>query len=309
MNILTGRKLAKTAFVRFSSTYRTINVGQPFTAAHRVYIEKDGKVISPFHDIPLYANGAKEKGVVNMVVEIPRWTNAKVEIAIGEKYNPLQQDIKKGKPRFVQNCFPYKGYIWNYGALPQTWEDPTHIHAETKAKGDNDPIDVIEIGEAIGKQGEIKQVKLLGILAMLDEGETDWKVLAIDVNDPMASSVNDVKDVEQHFPGLIDATRTFFRVYKVPAGKPENNFAFNGDCRDKAYAYSIVEETHEAWKRLIQGKVPCTTDVYKLNVHNVTVEGSPYRLENDQVTLVKEDAVHTVKEHEAEGYDSKWYFV
>lgn len=25
---------------------------------------------------------------------------------------------------------------------------------------------------------------------MLDEGETDWKVLAIDVNDPMASKVN-----------------------------------------------------------------------------------------------------------------------
>lgn len=27
-------------------------------------------------------------------------------------------------------------------------------------------------------------------MAMLDEGETDWKVLAIDVNDPMASKVN-----------------------------------------------------------------------------------------------------------------------
>lgn len=72
----------------------------------------------------------------------------------------------------------------------QTWEDPTYIHAETNAKGDNDPIDVIEIGEAIGKQGEIKQVKVLGVMAMLDEGETDWKVLAIDVNDPMSSKVN-----------------------------------------------------------------------------------------------------------------------
>lgn len=43
-------------------------------------IEKDGKVVSPFHDIPLYAEGAKEKSIVNMVVEIPRWTNAKVEV-------------------------------------------------------------------------------------------------------------------------------------------------------------------------------------------------------------------------------------
>jgi inorganic pyrophosphatase len=43
------------------------------------FIEKDGKVISPFHDIPLYAD-QPEKGIVNMVVEIPRWTNAKVEV-------------------------------------------------------------------------------------------------------------------------------------------------------------------------------------------------------------------------------------
>lgn len=34
----------------------------------------------------------------------------------------------------------------------------------------------------------------------------------------------------------------------------------------QAYAQSIVEETHEAWKNLIEGKVPCTTDTYKLDV-------------------------------------------
>ena len=27
--------------------------------------------------------------------------------------------MKKGKLRFVANCFPHHGYIWNYGALPQ----------------------------------------------------------------------------------------------------------------------------------------------------------------------------------------------
>jgi inorganic pyrophosphatase len=30
-------------------------------------------------------------------------------------------------------------------------------------------------------------------MAMLDEGETDWKVFAIDVNDPMSSKVNGKK--------------------------------------------------------------------------------------------------------------------
>jgi inorganic pyrophosphatase len=33
--------------------------------------------------------------------------------------NPIKQDVKKGKLRFVNNCFPHHGYIWNYGALPQ----------------------------------------------------------------------------------------------------------------------------------------------------------------------------------------------
>lgn len=36
-----------------------------------------------------------------------------------EIMNPIKQDVKKGKLRFVANCFPHHGYIWNYGAIPQ----------------------------------------------------------------------------------------------------------------------------------------------------------------------------------------------
>lgn len=52
--------------------------GPPNTLEHRVYIEKDGVPVSPFHDIPLYAN--EQQTVLNMIVEIPRWTNAKMEV-------------------------------------------------------------------------------------------------------------------------------------------------------------------------------------------------------------------------------------
>ena len=58
--------------------YSLRKVGAPYTLEHRVYIEKDGVPVSPFHDIPLYANA--EQTVLNMVVEIPRWTNAKLEV-------------------------------------------------------------------------------------------------------------------------------------------------------------------------------------------------------------------------------------
>lgn len=53
-------------------------IGAPNTLEHRIYIEKDGVPVSAFHDIPLYAN--EQQTVLNMIVEIPRWTNAKLEV-------------------------------------------------------------------------------------------------------------------------------------------------------------------------------------------------------------------------------------
>ncbi|VEL20116.1 unnamed protein product [Protopolystoma xenopodis] len=137
-----------------------------------------------------------------MLVEIPRWTNAKMEICKEEYLNPIKQDIKKGQLRYVDNVFPHKGYMWNYGALPQTWEDPNHFDKDTNAKGDNDPIDVCEIGSLIFERGSVVPVKILGILAMIDEGvlflskilfylgETDWKLIAIHANDPLAKDLD-----------------------------------------------------------------------------------------------------------------------
>lgn len=135
-----------------------------------------------------------------------------IQISLAETLNPIKQDIKKGKLRFVANCFPHHGYIWNYGAFPQTWENPEHTDPSTGCKGDNDPIDVLEIGSRVAKRGEVLQVKILGIVALIDEGETDWKVFTIDVNDPKASQVNDISDVEKVFPGLLRATIEWFKV-------------------------------------------------------------------------------------------------
>lgn len=119
----------------------------------------------------------------------------------------------------------------------QTWEDPNVVHPETKAKGDNDPLDVCEIGELVGYCGQVKQVKVLGVMALLDEEETDWKVIVIDINDPLSPKLNDIEDVERHLPGLLRATNEWFRIYKIPDGKPENQFAFSGECKNKKYSF------------------------------------------------------------------------
>jgi hypothetical protein len=47
------------------------------------------------------------------------------------------------------------------------------------------------------------QVKVLGVLAMVDDGELDWKVISIRAQDALAPVLNDISDVEKHCPGVV----------------------------------------------------------------------------------------------------------
>ncbi|XP_044153383.1 inorganic pyrophosphatase [Bufo gargarizans] len=229
-----------------------------------------GQYISPFHDIPMYADEAN--GIFNMIVEVPRWTNAKMEIATKDPLNPIKQDVKKGKLRYVANVFPHKGYIWNYGAIPQTWENPTHIDENTGFGGDNDPIDVCDIGSKVCERGEVIKVKVLGTLALIDEGETDWKIMVINVEDPEAALYNDIEDVRRLKPNYLESTVDWFRRYKVPDGKPENQFAFDAQFKNKEFALEVIKCTHAQWKALVNKK----TDGGEINCTNTTVHDSPF---------------------------------
>lgn len=60
------------------SAYTVRTIGAANTLEHRIFIEKDGVPVSAFHDVPLYAN--EQQTIMNMVVEIPRWSNAKSEV-------------------------------------------------------------------------------------------------------------------------------------------------------------------------------------------------------------------------------------
>ena len=250
------RLLRKTASSILKMPYSTVQRGALYSDSFRLFIKDPlGRLVSPFHDIPLYQD--QEGTILNMVVEIPRWTNAKMEIDLHEQLNPIRQDIKHGKPRFVANCFPYKGYIWNYGFLPQTWEDPSHVDKDTNCNGDGDPIDACEIGSKVHERGAVIQVKVLGLVALIDQGETDWKVLVIDVNDPMAEKIRELDDIREFMPGLLESTFSWFKQYKIPDGKPANAFAFNEKPKDRDFAMRIIDDTHLQWERMMSSsKVP-----------------------------------------------------
>ena len=92
---------------------------------------------------------------------------------------------------------------------------PSFKHPGIDCRGDNDPLDVIEIGSKVHQSGSVVDVKVLGGLAMIDEGELDWKIIAIDVTDSLAEKINDLADLKIFAPGLLKATLDWFRIYKV----------------------------------------------------------------------------------------------
>lgn len=132
----------------------------------RIWLEKNGNPISFWHDIPLYPND-NDTSIINMYVEIPRWTDGKIEtsrkeplstlmtspapiddstlILDGVMLDPIFHDEKKGKPRFVFSVWPHRTYPFNYGSIAQTWEDSTVKHNFTGYPGDNDPMDVFDM--------------------------------------------------------------------------------------------------------------------------------------------------------------------
>ncbi|KAK0049096.1 inorganic pyrophosphatase [Biomphalaria pfeifferi] len=284
-------------------SYVAVERGSPNTKNYRVFFQNEsGFSISPFHDIPLLADA--ENQIFNMVVEIPRWSNAKMEINKEEGLNPIKQDVKNDKLRFVKNIFPHHGYIWNYGALPQTYEDPSHVTPDTGCKGDSDPLDVCEIGFKIHPRGSVVPVKVLGVMCLIDEGETDWKIIAIDASDPLAPLLNDVQDVESQCPGLLRATYEWFKYYKVPDGKPENKFAFDGEAKNRDYALKVIQETNEQWQKLIN-----STGDSAISRLNTTVTNSPNNTDVGEAEAVLNKSPEPGPAEEISQIENKWYYV
>lgn len=302
--IVSHRNLTK---MSSNVSYTVDERGASNSLDYRVYFkDATGQPISPWHDIPLFSDQSKK--IYNMVVEIPRWSNAKMEIATAEPLNPIKQDVKKGALRYVRNPFPHKGYIWNYGAFPQTWEDPTHVDPSTHAKGDNDPIDVLEIGQRVANRGEVLQVKILGTVALIDEGETDWKIITINVDDPLAEQLNDIDDVEKFMPGFLRATIEWFKIYKIPDGKPANEFAFNGEAKNREFAEKVVEETANFWKALV-GKSPNES---KLDLKNTKLSNDYSVKVEDSKSIVEAKAVTSSLDKVPIADQSaidKWYYI
>ena len=53
-------------------------------------------------------------------------------------------------------------------------------------------------------------------------------------------NIKSLEDLSQVFPALANTAREYFKIYKVPSGKPINNFAYDGEFQDAAFAHEVI---------------------------------------------------------------------
>ncbi|XP_026470527.1 inorganic pyrophosphatase-like [Ctenocephalides felis] len=215
---------------------------------YRIYFRDEIGPVSSIHDIPLKAS----PGLYNAIVRCPRWSNHRMEICMKEALNPIMQLHRLGEVKYVPNCFPYHGYMWNVCSLPQTWSNPEQADTSTGILGCNSPLEVLEIGCKRLPRGSVIQVKILGSLALLEDHQCKWKLIGINASDPVADYAKDIADVEKYYPDLLKRSVDWLRAYRVPEGRIENRFAFEGEARGaKATAEIVIDSQHTSWKELI----------------------------------------------------------
>lgn len=289
----------------FKANFKLFNkvaLGSKYTPEYKVYYKNPitSELGSFFHDIPLRSE--KDSNLFNMVVEIPQHTNPKYEVSKTDILNPIIQDTKKGKMRFIHNLFPYKGYIATYGSMPQTWEDPA-------MDGDNDPLDVLDISTGRKLEtGDIQQVKVLGSLGLIDDGEIDWKIISISNQSQDFDKVNSLEDVEKVYPGLLKGIKFWFENYKVN-NEQKNEFLHNGNFLNKEETLEIINECHLSWKKLMS-KTEAelnTKDPVIFTEKNVSTKfKSEVRKKIEE--LQPKETSEKLAENDIDGYDGKWYF-
>jgi len=124
-------------------------------------------------------------GTVNGYIEIPRGESTKWEFSIGLN----RREIDRVIPRELG------GYPINYGFLPRT------------ISYDGDPADVLVLGPPL-PGGEVVKGRVVGLMAMMDTGDLDSKVVVSPVD------ANHTLD-----PDVRARLEQFFNTYKNHDGK------------------------------------------------------------------------------------------
>lgn len=149
--------------------------------------------INPWENVPL---GEKAPDVVNVIIEIDQGSHNKYEF--DEKLGIFKLD------RVLYSPFHYP---LDYGFIPQTRSE------------DGDHLDALVIGSDPVMPGFLVTVRPIGLLRMIDAGDPDFKILAVQKDNPRFDTIKTLEDIERYQPHLLKETAHFFVSYKELQGK------------------------------------------------------------------------------------------
>jgi inorganic pyrophosphatase len=131
--------------------------------------------------------------VVRVIVEIPK-----------NSANKIEYDGALGVFRLDRALYSPMHYPGDYGFIPGT------------LAGDGDPLDALVLVEQPSFPGCMIEVRPVGVLNLVDNEETDQKVIAVPTRNPRYDQVH---TIDQLFPHIRRELEHFFTIYKELEGK------------------------------------------------------------------------------------------
>lgn len=168
--------------------------------------------------------GEKAPKVVNALIEIPQGSRAKYEV-----------DKTTGLLKLDRVIYSSFHYPVNYGFIPQTLGH------------DNDPLDILVLCSQSIQSLCLVEVKVIGNMQMIDQGQIDDKIIAVAAKDPSVNHYQKMDDLPQHF--LLEL-RNFFEQYKVLEDKKVEIDNF----QDRDTACKIIQEAIVLYKETFSNK-------------------------------------------------------
>lgn len=171
----------------------------------------------PWHDVEL---GDQFPDLIPVIIEVPKGSKIKYEL-----------DKESGLIRVDRILYSSVHYPANYGFIPRSYCE------------DKDPLDVLVLGQASVDPLSIMRAKPIGVMKMLDEGESDDKIIAVHADDPEWAHLSDISELTSH---RMLEVRRFFEDYKVLERKEvkvEDFFA-------REEALKIVQESIRSYRLL-----------------------------------------------------------
>jgi inorganic pyrophosphatase len=182
------------------------------------------------HDIAPFTSDS----LLNVVIEIPAGSNEKWELS--KESGQIEWEQLSPDSFRVIDYLPYPA---NYGFVPQT------LLAKDSG-GDGDPVDVFVLGSAIARASIVK-VRIVGIIHMLDENESDSKLLAVKA-DKTGFDLYTYDELNINYPGIIDIIKIWLLNYKGPG---KINII---SVEDEAAAFQYIKQANNDYIRLLTAK-------------------------------------------------------